>query len=382
MKKFLMVATVPSMIGQFNMDNLHILLKLGYEVHVACNFTDTSVWTPERIRLFKQQLSELGIKYIQVEFARTPYDIAKLIKGYKELRTLIIREQYAGIHCHTPVAGMITRLAAHGTKSKVIYTAHGFHFYKGAPLKNWLIYYPVEKMCSYMTDVLLTINKEDFALAKSKMKAKRVLYVPGVGVDTEKFDSDQVHKSIKGELGIPHGATMILSIGELNENKNHESVIRALAEIGQTVSTNIYYVIVGKGVLEEKLKRTAAESGLEEQIILTGFRTDVIDFYHSADIFVFPSYREGLSVALMEAMASGLPIAASHIRGNCDLIDLQGGNLFNPHDVSDIQKKVLDLLSLPDVELKKMGTHNKEKIKNFSRNVVQKTMTEIYKDIS
>ena len=382
MKKFLMVATVPSMIGQFNMDNLHILLKLGYEVHVACNFTDTSVWTPERIRLFKQQLSELGIKYIQVEFARTPYDIAKLIKGYKELRTLIIREQYAGIHCHTPVAGMITRLAAHGTKSKVIYTAHGFHFYKGAPLKNWLIYYPVEKMCSYMTDVLLTINKEDFALAKSKMKAKRVLYVPGVGVDTEKFDSDQVHKSIKGELGIPNGATMISSIGELNENKNHESVIRALAEIGQTVSTNIYYVIVGKGVLEEKLKRTAAESGLEEQIILTGFRTDVIDFYHSADIFVFPSYREGLSVALMEAMASGLPIAASHIRGNCDLIDLQGGNLFNPHDVSDIQKKVLDLLSLPDVELKKMGTHNKEKIKNFSRNVVQKTMTEIYKDIS
>lgn len=382
MKKFLMVATVPSMIGQFNMDNLHILLKLGYEVHVACNFTDTSVWTPERIRLFKQQLSELGIKYIQVEFARTPYDIAKLIKGYKELRTLIIREQYAGIHCHTPVAGMITRLAAHGTKSKVIYTAHGFHFYKGAPLKNWLIYYPVEKMCSYMTDVLLTINKEDFALAKSKMKAKRVLYVPGVGVDTEKFDSDQVHKSIKGELGIPNGATMILSIGELNENKNHESVIRALAEIGQTVSTNIYYVIVGKGVLEEKLKRTAAESGLGEQIILTGFRTDVIDFYHSADIFVFPSYREGLSVALMEAMASGLPIAASHIRGNCDLIDWQGGNLFNPHDVSDIQKKVLDLLSLPDVELKKMGTHNKEKIKNFSRNVVQKTMTEIYKDIS
>ena len=382
MKKFLMVATVPSMIGQFNMDNLHILLKLGYEVHVACNFTDTSVWTPERIRLFKQQLSELGIKYIQVEFARTPYDIAKLIKGYKELRTLIIREQYAGIHCHTPVAGMITRLAAHGTKSKVIYTAHGFHFYKGAPLKNWLIYYPVEKMCSYMTDVLLTINKEDFALAKSKMKAKRVLYVPGVGVDTEKFDSDQVHKSIKGELGIPNGATMILSIGELNENKNHESVIRALAEIGQTVSSNIYYVIVGKGVLEEKLKRTAAESGLEEQIILTGFRTDVIDFYHSADIFVFPSYREGLSVALMEAMASGLPIAASHIRGNCDLIDLQGGNLFNPHDISDIQKKVLDLLSLPDVELKKMGTHNKEKIKNFSRNVVQKTMTEIYKDIS
>ncbi len=382
MKKFLMVATVPSMIGQFNMDNLHILLKLGYEVHVACNFTDTSVWTPERIRLFKQQLSELGIKYIQVEFARTPYDIAKLIKGYKELRTLIIREQYAGIHCHTPVAGMITRLAAHGTKSKVIYTAHGFHFYKGAPLKNWLIYYPVEKMCSYMTDVLLTINKEDFALAKSKMKAKRVLYVPGVGVDTEKFDSDQVHKSIKGELGVPHGSTMILSIGELNENKNHESVIRALAEIGQTVSSNIYYVIVGKGVLEEKLKRTAAESGLEEQIILTGFRTDVIDFYHSADIFVFPSYREGLSVALMEAMASGLPIAASHIRGNCDLIDLQGGNLFNPHDISDIQKKVLDLLSLPDVELKKMGTHNKEKIKNFSRNVVQKTMTEIYKDIS
>lgn len=381
MKKFLMVATVPSMIGQFNMDNLHLLLELEYEVHVACNFKDTSVWTSERIDLFKKQLSELKIKYIQIEFARTPYDVAELVKSYKQLRGLIVQEQYEALHCHTPVAGMIARLAARGMKTKVIYTAHGFHFYKGSPLKNWCIYYPVEKICSYMTDVLITINREDFALAKRKMKAKSILYVPGVGVDTKRFDSCITCKNVRGELGIPEEATMLLSIGELNENKNHESVIRALANMERTETGDIYYVIVGKGNLQDKLRQIAVESCLEKNIILTGFRTDVIDFYHSADFFVFPSYREGLSVALMEAMASGLPVAASNIRGNCDLIDPQGGNLFNPYDVSDIEKKLLKLLNLPNIELKEMSEHNKEKIKKFSRDIVKKAMTEIYRSI-
>lgn len=382
MKKFLMVATVPSMIGQFNMDNLRILLELGYQVHVACNFKDTSVWTVERTDLFKQQLSELNVKCLQIEFARTPYDVSKLIKSYKQLRSLMMQERYEGIHCHTPVAGMIARLAARGMEAKVIYTAHGFHFYKGAPLKNWILYYPVEKVCSRMTDVLITINKEDYSLAKNKMKAKSILYVPGVGVDTEKFDFEHSHRNIKSEFNIPDDAKIILSIGELSERKNHGSVIQALAKMGVADNNKIYYVIVGKGILYEKLERIATENKMDKQVILAGFRTDVLDFYHSADVFVFPSYMEGLPVALMEAMACRLPVAVSNVRGNRDLIDPEGGVLFKPDDVSDIYTKLAYLLELSDNKLEKMGAHNQEIVKGFDKNIVQKTMTEIYKNVS
>ncbi len=139
MKKFLMVATVPSMIGQFNMNNIQILIDMGYEVHVGCNFDDRSIWTNERVKIFKENLTQLGVKKIHIEFARTPYDISKLFKSYRKLHKIIKKYKYTGIHCHTPVAGVVARFAALGIKTKVIYTAHGFHFYKGAPLKNWLI---------------------------------------------------------------------------------------------------------------------------------------------------------------------------------------------------------------------------------------------------
>lgn len=380
-KSILILASVASMIDQFNMDNIKILLELGYRVEVACNFERGNTCSAERIDDLKRRLEEKGVKFYQVDFTRNVLNLIEDLKAYNQVKKIVKQNKYNLIHCHSPIGGVIGRIVAHEMKIKVIYTAHGFHFYKGSPLKNWCIYYPVEKICSYMTDVLITINREDFALAKRKMKAKSILYVPGVGVDTKRFDSGITCKNVRGELGIPEEATMLLSIGELNENKNHESVIRALANMERTETGDIYYVIVGKGNLQDKLRQIAVESCLEKNIILTGFRTDVIDFYHSADFFVFPSYREGLSVALMEAMASGLPVAASNIRGNCDLIDPQGGNLFNPYDVSDIEKKLLKLLNLPNIELKKMSEHNKEKIKKFSRDIVKKAMTEIYRSI-
>ena len=380
-KSILILASVASMIDQFNMDNIKILLELGYRVEVACNFERGNTCSAERIDDLKRRLEEKGVKFYQVDFTRNVLNLIEDLKAYNQVKKIVKQNKYDLIHCHSPIGGVIGRIVAHEMKIKVIYTAHGFHFYKGSPLKNWCIYYPVEKICSYMTDVLITINREDFALAKRKMKAKSILYVPGVGVDTKRFDSGITCKNVRGELGIPEEATMLLSIGELNENKNHESVIRALANMERTETGDIYYVIVGKGNLQDKLRQIAVESCLEKNIILTGFRTDVIDFYHSADFFVFPSYREGLSVALMEAMASGLPVAASNIRGNCDLIDPQGGNLFNPYDVSDIEKKLLKLLNLSNIELKEMSAHNKEKIKEFSRDIVKKAMTEIYKSL-
>lgn len=377
-KKFLMIATVPSMIGQFNMDNLHILLQLGYEVHIACNFKDTSVWSAKRIEEFEKNMSELNIKCIQIDFSRSPYQIKKMIRCYKEVKKLIAKENYTIIHCHTPVAGLITRLAANNEKAKVIYTAHGFHFYKGAPIKNWLIYYPIEKICSYMTDVLITINKEDFALAQNRMKAKKVVYIPGVGVNIEKYKHSK-NDAIRKEFNIPQDARLLLSVGELNKNKNHEIIIRALSEL--RLPEAVYYVIVGKGELEPYLKTKICENNLQDRIFLTGYRKDILDFYHASDIYVFPSFREGLSVALMEAMACGLSVIASDIRGNQDLVDSNGGIMFKPHVLESVKDAIDKILSKDEIEIEKMGKYNESKMKSFSSDIVKKMMEKIYKEI-
>ncbi len=378
-EKFLMTATVPSMIGQFNMNNIKLLLDLGYEVHVACNFKDRSVWTEKRVREFEQQLSNLHVKKIQVEYARTPYDVPKLIKSYLELKKLIQKEKYAGLHCHTPVAGMIARLAAKkaGKGTKVIYTAHGFHFYKGAPLLNWILYYPVEKWLSRYTDILITINKEDYKRAKEKFHAKRIEYVPGVGIDVEKIQAVQVDREAKRrELGIGKDDFLFLSVGELNKNKNHEVVIRALAELK---NPKIKYAICGKGPLKEYLEELAVKLGVRNQLFLLGFRTDVIEICKSADVFVFPSKREGLSVALMEAMACGLPCVVSKIRGNVDLIkNGQGGRIIV---LADFENKFFEKtcrLMENKSERYILGNCNIEIIKRFDITKITRKMHQIY----
>ena len=365
-KHVLMVATVPSMIGQFNMSNIQILQELGYIVDVAADFTDTSVWPAERIQEFKDQMAEMCIECIQLDFSRSPFRIRRHINSYKETLKLLKERKYSFIHTHTPIASAVVRLAAKKTKTKVIYTAHGFHFYNGAPLKNWLIFYPIEKYLSIFTDVLITINKEDYKRAKEKFHAKKVVYIPGIGVDTEKFKPDENgREKIRKELGLKDDQLMILSVGELNENKNHESVIKAIKGM------NITYVIVGKGDLKERLKAAANEYNVD--LRLMGFRNDVADFYNAADVYVLPSIREGLNVSLMEAMASGLPVACGNIRGNTDLID---NCLFTPTNISDIKKAIEKVIDTRE----ELGRMNLRSIQKFNLQTVGMLISEIYRE--
>ena len=375
-KRVLMVATVPSMIGQFNMNNIHILQNLGYEVDVASDFTDVSVWPVEHIQKFKDQLKEMGIEAIQLDFSRSPFKIGRHIKSYKQTVKLIKDQGYTFIHTHTPIASAIVRQAARKTGTKVIYTAHGFHFYDGAPLKNWLIYYPIEKWFSRYTDVLITINKEDYKRATEKFKAKKVVYIPGVGVDTEKFAPRKSGRErIRTELSIPDDRIILLSVGELNENKNHESVIRAISGID-----NLTYVIVGKGNLKDQLQKTASENDVD--LRLTGFCADVVDFYDAADVYILPSIREGLNVSLMEAMASALPCLAGNIRGNVDLVDEEkGGYLFSPLSVDEIKSAVRKVVGMPLEDRQKRGLYNLDKIRSFDLQTVENIFSEIYSGI-
>lgn len=316
-------------------------------------------------------------KFYDLPFERNPFKLNN-IKVLKKLLSLIKKEKYDIIHCHTPTGGVLARLVAlfAGNKNtKVIYTAHGFHFYKGAPKKNWLLYYPVEWFCSFFTDTLITINKEDFEFAKRHMHAKEILYVPGVGVDTEKFKNvncDKIEK--RKELNIPENATVLLSVGELIVRKNHEIIIKALKEID---NPDIHYLIVGAGEIEDYLKKLTQENCLDKNVHFLGYRKDICEICKAADIFCFPSLQEGLPVALMEAMSVGMPVICSEIRGNTDLIENdKGGYLCKATDFSAFAERIMSLArdktkreNMSEVNLKNVKMFDIENVKNLMRKI-------------
>jgi glycosyltransferase involved in cell wall biosynthesis len=225
------------------------------------------------------------------------------------------------------------------------------------------MYYPIEKICARFTDVLITINKEDYALAQKKMPAKKVCYVPGVGIDLSKIQNIECDRNeVRKSMGVPEDCVLLLSIGELNVNKNHQVVVKALAKLN---NKNVHYAVAGVGDQKGNLLNLAKELGVENQFHLLGYRTDALKLYRAADIFIFPSFREGLSVSMMEAMASGCPIVCSQIRGNVDLVENEkGGYLFNP---VDWQALSLNLKKLIDNKLlcEQFGKCNKKNIIPF-----------------
>lgn len=333
--KHLYVTTVGSTMVFF-VDLIKELINRGHTVEIACN--DKAAPVPNCY-------CEWGCTVYQIDCSRSPLSVRNL-KAVKELKTIVEENQYDIVHCHTPIAGAVTRLACKNLRKngvRVFYTAHGFHFYKGAPLKNWLIYYPIEKFCSYFTDTLITINHEDYELAKKKMKAKRVEYVPGVGVDVDKFANTVVDRAAKRrELGIPEDAFLLLSVGELNENKNHQIVIRALAELK---NSNIHYMIAGEGPLKGYLKNLALELGVADQVHILGFRNDVPELYKVADVNVFPSIREGLGLAAVEGMTAGLPLICSDNRGTREYAKCGKNAIVCSNSVTEYASAVLTLLN-------------------------------------
>lgn len=377
MKRMLMLASVASMIDQFNMPNIELLQEMGYEVHVACNFEKGSTCTDEKILELKKKLKQVHVRFFQIDFERNVMKLNQDLKAYKQVLKLAKKYHYTFIHCHSPIGGVVGRLVGHKTNTKVIYTAHGFHFYKGAPLLNWLIYYPIEKFLSRYTDILITINKEDYARAKKNFHAKRIEYVPGVGIDIEKYQNVQIDREKKRkELGVNPKDIVLLSVGELNKNKNHEVVIRALAKLHRS---NVKYLLAGQGGLKEYLESLAKDLGLEKQIIFLGFRKDIAEIYKVSDIFVFPSKREGLSVALMEALANGLPCIVSNIRGNVDLISEDKNGLIVKNYKNDDWKEKLEFLICNYSQRYEMSINSKDRVRKYSKANIQKLMKKIYR---
>jgi glycosyltransferase involved in cell wall biosynthesis len=364
MKKILIVSTVSRQFYLFEQGNIEVLKSLGYEIHGAANFDDAN-----------ERLDELDIIRHHFDIQRSPFSL-KNIKAFRQLKKIMQSENFCAVHCHSPMGGVLARLAAKSSGIyPVIYTAHGFHFYRGAPCKNWLIYYNIEKYLSKYTDILVTINKEDYARAKD-FYSKKVVFVPGVGIDLSRFENIKIsRKEKRAELGIPDNSVVLLSIGEMIKRKNHETVLKALVQLK---NKNYVYLVCGCGELESYLMNLADKFSISNKVKFLGFRNDIPEICIASDIFVFPSYQEGLPVSVMEAMSAGLPVICARIRGNTDLIqDGYGGFIHAPEDCIGFAQSIDKLIENNELR-KEMGKRNKEEVKKYDKHVVKERMKEIY----
>lgn len=311
-KKILYVTTISGFLPQFEMNDVKVMQDLGYEVHYASNFMN-QVYSFD-----KEELVNRGIRLHHIDIEKQPFKIIKAVKAARQIKRILDSENIDIVHCHNPMGGVCARIAAWRSTVKpyVIYTAHGLHFYKGAPLINWLAFYPVEKLLAHLTDTIITINQEDYLRVKQHFRLKKnghVEQIHGVGVDMDRFRPRREQAAdMRRELGIPIDAFHIVTAAELNKNKNQQVIIDAIAGLH---IKDIYYSICGSGGMKAELERMIEERGLKDRVRLLGFRKDMENVLQTADVFAFPSKREGLGIASVEALACGVPIIALNNRG-------------------------------------------------------------------
>lgn len=354
-KKVLFSATVDSHILHFHLPYLKLFKEKGYEVHVATNGTE--------------EIPYCDVKHT-VTFERSPFKINNL-KAIKQLKQIIDKEEFEIIHTHTPMGSVVTRLAAKEARkkgTKVIYTAHGFHFFKGAPIINWLMFYSIEKHLGKITDDLILINEEDYNLAKKKFKAKNIHLVHGVGVDPEKFNfefSEEEKEKLRNEVGVTKDDFVMIYPAELNKNKNQGMLIKVMKELVKE-DKNYKLLLPGIDSYNGKYQKIAEKYGLENNIKFLGYRTDIPKLLRISNMAVASSKREGLPVNLIEASICGLPIIATNCRGNRDVAGIE--NSIKINDIIGFKNKIIDV-------------KNKEKamVKEKKEYTIENTIIEIEK---
>lgn len=370
MKKLLFVSNISNNVGSFVVASIAAAKKCGFEFYYAANWDGAT----------KEQIAEdekkYGIKIVHIDLDRSPYS-TKNIKAYKQLVDLINKEKIDYIHCNTPVGGVLGRLAGEKCKvKKIVYEAHGFHFYEGAPKRNWMIYYPVEKWLAKKTDAIITINNEDFERAKTfKLKNNgQVYYVPGVGMDLSQYNvPDTVREIKRNELNLKDTDFALISMGDLIDRKNYKIAIEVVAKLN---NPHVHYFICGKGPEEVNLKKLAENLGVDKQVHFLGFRNDIKELLKASDTFLFTSKQEGLARSLMEAMASKIPCVVSKIRGNTELI-VNNENGFLCSGLDDYVNAIIKIMQSPDLAYKFKEKSSKH-LNNFSIEKVIDCLFDVY----
>lgn len=360
MKKILYVTTVSSTINTFLIPHIKHLMDLGNEVQIASSLDQE----------INKELIEYGVKFNELAFSRNPISISNK-KALKEIRDLYNKEKFDIVHVHTPVASFVTRFALRNEKIKMIYTCHGFHFYKGAPLINWMIYYPLERLAANWTDTLVTINSEDLNRAKgfNLRNGGEVQLMHGVGLDLSKYEISNFNKDeYRKNLGLDKNDFIILVLSELNKNKNHMQVIKAMNLLKKD-NLNIKVLFAGKGPLENELKNEVRKLGLEENIVFLGFRNDVSELINMCDCLALFSKREGLGKCLLEGMYAGKPLLATNTRGPRELVEHgKNGFLIEVGNVTDTAESIKKLYF--NNEKRNIIRNNNEKTNMYNLNNV------------
>ena len=372
MKKILLTATVQSHICQFHRPLVEMLRENGEcEIHVAAR---DNLAEKNGLKL------DFADKVFNIPFSRSPFN-KNNITAYKQLKKIIEEENYDIIHCNTPSGGVVTRLAAKKVRKKgagVYYTAHGFHFYCGASKKNWMIYYPIEKFFARYTDKLITINNEDYELAKKKFGCK-IERIHGVGVDGERYrpgDEEEI-KLLKSKLGYPEDSRIILCVGELLPNKNQKMVIAAMAEVVKKFPCAIL-LLAGNGPEKENLEEFIRTLNLDNNVKLIGYCTNLEEYQRISDMSVSCSKREGLGLNLIEAMLSENPVIGTENRGHSELITSgENGYLIKQSDVTKLYENIVKILADKD-ESCKMGSCGRNFALKYEKQSVKKELQQIY----
>ncbi len=365
MGKILITSTDMMMI-QFLIPHVKYLSENGFCVEIACSVVG------DRLEDVRKALEDVPCVIHTVRLERSPASPRNLL-GYGDMKRLLQENHYDIIWTNEPVMGVVTRLAARKarkTGTKVIYMCHGFHFYKGASLTNWLIFYPVERVMSRFCDMIVTINREDEARAKT-FHCPRVEHIDGIGVDFSKRQCTVSREEKRKELGIQTSDILVLSVGELQTRKNHEVILRAIAQLQ---NPSIKYYLCGKGVLQGHLEELTQKLGLQDQVRFLGYRKDIPEIMHAADIFAHPSKREGLGLACLEAMASGLPLVTSNIQGIPDYVE-NGVTGFScgPEDADKFAEHLHILISDPS-RRKQIGERNQAMSLKYAVESIQSTI--------
>ncbi|MDR7871380.1 MAG: glycosyltransferase family 4 protein [Tissierellaceae bacterium] len=373
-KKVLFCASIQGHIRNFHTPYMKLFKENGYEVHVVGK---------DNLSVRSLKLDYVD-KVYNINFERSPFKLRNL-QIYRNLANIINDNKYDVIHCHTPLVGVLTRFAARNIRkngSKVIYTAHGFHFCQGAPLKNWLLYYPIEKTMSYYTDCLITINKEDYERAiKGGFKAKKIVMVNGVGVNTDHFRPLEISDILKLREKFNYSKNQFLMFyaAEFNHNKNQQLLIKSIANLKKDIP-NAKLVLAGTGPLLKKCQVLAEELGVSDMVDFLGFREDVNEILPMCDMVVASSLREGLPVNVMEAMATGRPLVVTDVRGHRDLVNTGvNGYVVKADDVKSFSYSIKKLYE-DDKLRNEFGKRGIELVKKYSLENVLKRMEQIYLD--
>lgn len=367
MKKVLVVCTTDSMIWNFLVPHIEYLKSKGVQVECACSKTG----------FYFDELVSKGLILHEIPFERTPFKL-KNISGFFKLRKLIKDNKYDLIQCHEPVGGAMGRLAGKSLRKKTMYFSHGFHFFKGAPIKHWLLYFTFEYILGYFTDSLITICKEDFENSQKLPINKRYL-IPGIGIDFTKYDNlDQPHNRylLQKDLGIPANSLTLISVGELIPRKNHIIILEALGILNDK---SIHLIHCGEGELQDKLKQYVDKYNLTSQVHFLGFRRDIPKILCAGDVFVFPSLWEGLGLAGIEAMYMGLPVIGANRQGIKDyVIKDKTGFLINPTESKDLVE-ILKVIKENPKQLLQYTSNCRITSNHYSISNSVKALEEIYK---